>query len=101
MADFSPRKAYRDIAERLGVQPDDFLPVDRQLEHIIQQITEMRIIINRNIVDIAGLEKSRQEAHDTATITAYDSQIAKYSSDVRQLVDKLELLNRLKSELEA
>jgi hypothetical protein len=100
MAGFSPRKTYLEQAKRLGVQDIDILPTDRQQEHVMQQINEMRIIINRNLVDLTGLVNGRNKAKDTAMVTAFDSKIVGFSSDIQQLVDKLALLNQLQKELE-
>lgn len=96
----SPLSIYQEVADKFGISGDKELPKDQQLHYIQQQLQEMRLIVNRALVDIVGLEKNRQDAKDEMSRDAYGRGLDEHYSQIRQYSNKMDALLELQKELE-
>lgn len=97
----SPLSIYKETAQKFGLTGERLLATDQQLAHIQTQITEIKIICNRTLVDIVGLRMNMEASQDEMSKSAYSDGIAKHHSELRQLSNKLVALETLQKELEA
>lgn len=101
MADYSPRAKYYEIAEAFNISGEKMLASDLVLAHIQAQVQEMKQICNRLLVDLAGAHASLARVKDHEAQAAYKNAVANQESELRQYSTKLDVLLKLKEELEA
>lgn len=99
MAEFSPLAKYKEVAQKFGIGEGKEVPDDLKQSHIQDQISEMRAICNRLIIDIVGASVGMNNAKDETSRAAYQSAIANQESDLRQYSQKLDTLIKLHGEL--